>query len=144
MKQMKSKRNWIALASILALVALATPGFAWTGYGPGYGMMGSGYGGYGMMGPGYYGMMAPVAETSAPTDASQNQVGAAQSQFQTEVGQADTESSRMPGAARTYHGGYNGMMGYQGYGMYGGNMGGMMYGNYAAGMGSRNYAPCGW
>jgi len=82
MKQMKFKRNWIALASIFGLVALATPVFAWgggygMGYGAGYGMMGYG-GGYGM---GY----GPAGGAKALSDAQQKQVNAIQDKYRPQL-----------------------------------------------------------
>jgi hypothetical protein len=42
MKPKTINGKWIALTTLVALFALATPALAWWGYGPGYGMMGGG------------------------------------------------------------------------------------------------------
>ena len=85
MKTMKLKGRWIALASIVGLLAVAVPSFAWYGQGGGPGM---GYGvqcnrGYGMgMG---YGMMGPATAAPTLTAAQQKQVSAIQSKYQPQL-----------------------------------------------------------
>jgi hypothetical protein len=126
MRQMKSKRTWIVFASVIGLLALAAPGFAWWGYGPGYEMMGSGYG--------------PQATLASQ----QNQGNAVQSTTQARQEQALAEGHPTPVTGRYYAGSDNAPIGYRGYGMAGGTRGGMMYGSYGGGGAYRGYSSCGW